>query len=196
MGFGIDKDGNPFYRFDLPIINYNVSETVVDATGHKVGSRIVTKEVVQPSRDQLPEWCGWQKTVTFEDIVLLDVANPTEHYKLEKQLFHRVYEISAEKYYEYHKCDFCEHKGYGAKYHFLRSIHAGVFHVCWCIATRFHRTASGPIQIIGDREGHASPWCKLLSEKKIDKQEATAILTRLQRKPNIDVALYLEGADM
>jgi hypothetical protein len=149
------------------------------------------KEYTPEPIRKTPEEMGWQKTATFEDIVLIDVANPKKYGKLEKKLFHRVYEISVEKYLDYHSCDICAHNNLGAKHHWFKTMPSGVYYICWVMASKFGRSASGPIQTLADREGTASPWVKLVSEKKVAKKEAKAILQRLHRAPNVDVAMYL-----
>ena len=69
-------------------------------------------------------------------------------------------------------------------------MEAGVYTVCWLNATKFGRTASGPIQTLISREGDLASWVKMISDK-VSKKKAKEILRRLQRAPNMDVGLYL-----
>ncbi len=196
MGFGIDEKGNAFYTVDQARIVYPDIEEIKLPNGKKI-KREVTREYTPEPLKKSPEEMGWrQHDIKFEDIVLLPVANPRKHHKLEPQLFHRVYEISVKDYYKYHSCAICEHNNLGAKHHWLRSMPSGVYSICWVMATKYGRSASGPIQTIADREGNASPWVKLITEKKISKKQAKIILQRLQRAANVNVRMYLEGAEV
>jgi hypothetical protein len=195
LGFGIDSKGKGFYTVDLAKIVYPDTETMILPNGKKIERQIMKEYTPDPIK-KTPSEMGWAKTVKFEDVVLLDVANPKNRFKIEKALYHRVYEISVEKYLDYHSCDICAHNNLGAKHHWLRAMPSGVYHICWVRATKFGRSASGPIQTIADREGTASPWVKLISEKKISKKEAKAILQRLQRAPNVDVAMFISDFEV
>lgn len=196
MTFGIDPKGEPFYLIDLPKIRYETREAIKDASGKVLGHRNVTKELPQKTQKKTAEEMAWFKKVEFETIVLLHVADKSEHLKIKPQLFYRKYVVDIEKYYLAHKCDLCESKGYGAKYHFLRNMPSGIYTICWCLATRYGRSASGPIQLHKNREGSTSSWVKLIEEKKISRKDAFQILSRLQRVASVKVRLYLEGADM
>lgn len=188
-GFGITKDGKPFYRVLGNVLRYPDTEELTLPNG-KVVKREVTKEYQEPHRDLTPSEMGWAKKVLFEDIILLDVANPKNRFKLEKALFHRTYEIDVKEYYKHHKCNLCEHNGLASKFHYFRVMEAGVYTVCWLNATKFGRTASGPIQTLISREGDLASWVKMISDK-VSKKKAKEILRRLQRAPNMDVGLYL-----
>jgi hypothetical protein len=193
LTFGIDKNDKPFYTVDLPSIKYDTKEQVKDPkTGKVLGSRYVTKEIAQEPLRKSPSEMGWLKQVEFETVVLLQVADMQEHGKIKPQLFYRKYIVDAETYYQYHKCDLCEHNGIGSRFHFLRAMPQGIFHICWLNATKFGRSASGTIQLHMNREGKPSAWCKLIEEKQIDKSEAMRILKRLQRLASVDVRLFLE----
>jgi hypothetical protein len=189
-GFGIRADGSCFYRVLGRTMKYPDKETITLPNGKKV-KREVMKEYTEPFRDETPQEKGWLKTVKFEDILLLQIANPNNRFMVEKVLFHRVYEIDAERYYEHHKCSLCEANELGAKYHFLRAMEQGIYSLCWLNAAKFQRTASGPIQTLLSREGAIAPWVKMVSEKQITKKQAIEILKRLQRKPSMDVTLFI-----
>jgi len=192
MTFGIDKNGNPFYRVDVPSIRYDDVEVLTLPNGKKV-KRSVTKELPQEPIDKTPQECGWQKAVEFETVVVLHIANPQEHFKIMPQLFYRKYLVDAKKYALHQGCSICAHNGVGTKFHYLRAMPQGVFHICWIMATKYGRSASGPIQLHENpREGKVAKWVKLIEEKKIDAHEAQRILKRLQRIPSIEVRLLLE----
>jgi hypothetical protein len=192
LTFGIDKNGNPFYRVDRPSIKYDDIETLTLPNGKKV-KRSVTKELAQEPIDKTPQECGWRKKVTFETVLVLHIANPKEHFKIMPQLFYRKYEVSAEIYAKHKGCSICALNGVGTKFHFLRSMPQGVYSICWLMAVKHGRSASGPIQLHENvREGKVAKWVKLIKERKIDKSEAQRILQRLQRLPSIEVRLLLE----
>jgi hypothetical protein len=195
MGFGIDSKGEPFYLVDQSPISYSDIETTQLPNGKTV-KRAVTKEYKPEPLRKTPSEMGWEKVVKFEDVLLIPIANQKNYGKIEKQLFHRVYEVSISEYYKYHTCNICEANSLGSKHHYFRSMPSGIFTICWVMATKFGRSASGPIQTLADREGNASPWVKLVSEKKIGKKDAKQILQRLQRVPNLDVAMYLNDFEV
>jgi len=189
-GWGIDKNGKPFYRELGRIITYPDTETVTLADGRKI-EREIMREGREPYVDKTPEEKGWQKIVEFEDVVLLPISNPKKHGKMEKRLFHRIYEISVKDYYKFHTCNICEQNNLGSKYHYFRNMPSGIIPICLVLAAKFGRTSQGQVETIADREGTASPWCKLSKETLISRKEAKLILQRLQRKPNLDVSMYL-----
>lgn len=188
---GIDKDGKPFYRV------YHAQKERTKTIKNEDGS--VSYETFTPDptfEDVTPESRGYVKVARYEDIILLKLPDAKNHYKPTPTLWHRIYEIDVEKYSNVNQCSFCSEKDYGAKYHYLKTMPQGVYFVCWCCALRFGRSSSGPIQTVKDIfEGSLMPYVKLVSDKKISKEEAITILNRLQTKPNIDVALYLEGSE-
>jgi len=73
---------------------------------------------------------------------------------------------------------------------------SGVYTVCWLNATKFGRSATGPIQTLIDREGNTAPYVKQIAEKQVSKLEAKRVLHRLQRIPHVDVAMHLGGFEV
>ena len=194
-GFEIDKNDKPFYTVDLAKISYPNFEEITLPNSKKI-QRPITREYQPDPIKKIPEEMGWRKQVTFETIVLLHVADKSEHYKIKPALFHRKYVVDAEKYAKHQGCTICQFNNIGSKFHYLRAMPQGIYHICWLNAVKHHRSASGPIQLHVDREGHIAKWVKLIEEKKITKQEAVRILQRLQKVPSVGVRMFLEGADM
>ncbi len=193
--FGIDKAEKDFYLVDQAKVIYEDEEPIKLPSG-KVVKRKVKREYTPEPIKKTPEEMGWAKTVKFEDIILISVANPRNHGKLEKRLFHQIFEVDVKKYVAHHPCNICAHNNCGSNHHYFRAMPSGIFTICWVMACKYGRSASGPIQTHADREGNVSPWVKLVSEKKVTKKKAIQILKRLGRVGSMDVALYLKGFEV
>jgi hypothetical protein len=194
LGFTI-RNGKPYYTVDKAAIPYVDTELMKLPNGKEI-ERKVQREYIPEPEVKTPEEVGWCKKAKFEDIVLIPVANPEKHGKLEKRLFYRAYEVDVNKYIQYHSCNICAQNNLGAKFHFFRTMPSGVYHICWLNATKYGRSATGPIQTLIDREGNTATYVKQIAEKQISKREARQILHRLKRTPNVDVAMHLGGFDV
>lgn len=161
----IDENGKVFIEIDKPTIHYNTSEQIKDEKGNVLGSRVVEKEIVQPSEKIYDlESRGLFKRLTWRILSEKEVWKMIEgstEFEKKKSFVVIYYAFDASQMP-------CTCNG-SSEYVYLRKMPSGVFKRCFAC----NRTSGSMAYGDKDKFKHAS--VKKLHEKIVTAQQAKAM---------------------